>query len=226
MELPTAAPLAGISFTKLIESADPVVQGVMLILAAASVTCWAIGIEKLLRYIGFSAQVRAIEREGVAMESPKPSGWLAAKFRGLCAAEVRTPADSGAEYEARLEKSLGAEIAAQLRRLQSGLAVLATVGSTAPFVGLFGTVWGIMNSFTGIAAAKDTSLPVVAPGIAEALLATAIGLVAAIPAVVFYNLANVFLTGCADDAFKTGGASIAAGRVDGIALNNGGMGAQ
>ncbi len=70
---------------------------------------------------------------------------------------------------------------------------LATVGSTAPFVGLFGTVWGIMHSFTGIAAAKDTSLAVVAPGIAEALFATAVGLAAAIPAVIFYNQANVAL---------------------------------
>jgi biopolymer transport protein ExbB/TolQ len=76
--------------------------------------------------------------------------------------------------------------------------LLATVGSTAPFIGLFGTVWGIMNSFTSIAAAKDTSLAVVAPGIAEALLATAVGLAAAIPAVVIYNLANVFLSNNAE----------------------------
>jgi len=75
----------------------------------------------------------------------------------------------------------------------SGLPFLATVGATAPFIGLFGTVWGIMRSFTGIAAAKDTSLAVVAPGIAEALFATAIGLAAAIPAVIFYNQANVLL---------------------------------
>lgn len=80
-----------------------------------------------------------------------------------------------------------------MQRLQSGLSFLATVGATAPFVGLFGTVWGIMHSFTGIAASKDTSLAVVAPGIAEALFATAIGLAAAIPAVIFYNQANVLL---------------------------------
>ena len=85
------------------------------------------------------------------------------------------------------------ETDAQMQRLQSGLPFLATVGATAPFVGLFGTVWGIMRSFTGIAAAKDTSLAVVAPGIAEALFATAIGLAAAIPAVIFYNQANVLL---------------------------------
>ena len=234
MELPAAAPLAGISFTKLIENADPVVQLVMLLLAVASVACWAIGIEKALRYTGFLAQVRAVERPDAAREVGAPCGWLAARFHAACADEIRTASDGGDTYRTRLEKSLAAEIGAQLRRLQSGLAVLATVGSTAPFVGLFGTVWGIMNSFNGIAAAKDTSLAVVAPGIAEALLATAIGLVAAIPAVVFYNFANVFLTGCAERlgsaaaryakayayrSLKTGGASLAEGRVDGIELN-------
>ena len=86
------------------------------------------------------------------------------------------------------------EAGAQIQRLQTGLPFLATVGSTAPFIGLFGTVWGIMHSFSGIASARDTSLATVAPGIAEALFATAIGLVAAIPAVLFYNQANVALS--------------------------------
>ncbi len=86
------------------------------------------------------------------------------------------------------------EAGEQMQRLQTGLSFLATVGSTAPFIGLFGTVWGIMHSFSGIGAAKDTSLATVAPGIAEALFATAIGLAAAIPAVLFYNQANVSLT--------------------------------
>jgi biopolymer transport protein ExbB/TolQ len=85
----------------------------------------------------------------------------------------------------------------ELKRLESGLAYLATVGSTAPFVGLFGTVWGIMNSFTAIAQSHDTSLAVVAPGIAEALFATALGLVAAIPAVVAYNKFATALSGLA-----------------------------
>jgi biopolymer transport protein ExbB/TolQ len=85
----------------------------------------------------------------------------------------------------------------RLKRLEAGLSLLATVGSTAPFVGLFGTVWGIMNSFTSIAASKDTSLAVVAPGIAEALLATAFGLVAAIPAVIAYNKLATSLSGIA-----------------------------
>ena len=117
---------------------------------------------------------------------------LAARFRAIAALE---PGHKRlADYQAGLAQSLQAEISTELRQLQSGLPFLATVGSTAPFVGLFGTVWGVMNSFVGIASAKDTSLAVVAPGIAEALMATAIGLAAAIPAVIFYNLANVFLS--------------------------------
>ena len=84
-------------------------------------------------------------------------------------------------------KSAGAEANRELTKLESGLGILAIIGSTAPFVGLFGTVWGIMNSFRAIAASQDTNLAVVAPGIAEALFATALGLLAAIPAVMFFN---------------------------------------
>ncbi len=119
-------------------------------------------------------------------------------MRDIADAEPFAPGETRSEFNARLEKSLNIETSAQLQRLQSGLPFLATVGSTAPFVGLFGTVWGIMRSFTGIAAAKDTSLAVVAPGIAEALFATAIGLAAAIPAVIFYNQANVSLARVAE----------------------------
>jgi biopolymer transport protein ExbB/TolQ len=197
MEIAAGQPQAGISFVRLIENADPVVQGVMLALAAASVVCWAIGFEKLLRYIGFSAQLREIEL-AAAKRSQGPRSWLVSRFDDICKEEPHGRDEPPSEFQARLERSLVLESGAQLRRLQSGLPLLATVGSTAPFVGLFGTVWGIMNSFAGIAAAKDTSLPVVAPGIAEALLATAIGLVAAIPAVIFYNLANVFLSNASE----------------------------
>ena len=84
-------------------------------------------------------------------------------------------------------KNAGAEANRELTRLESGLGILAIIGSTAPFVGLFGTVWGIMNSFRSIAASQDTNLAVVAPGIAEALFATALGLLAAVPAVMFFN---------------------------------------
>ncbi|MGB9163901.1 MAG: MotA/TolQ/ExbB proton channel family protein [Rhodomicrobium sp.] len=181
---------------ELLMNADPVVQGVMLILAAASVVCWTIAFEKFMRIVAFSRQVTALEsaeaRRGDA------SGWLVDRMRQIADAEPLGDGETQAEFNARLEKSLQIETNAQLQRLQSGLPFLATVGSTAPFVGLFGTVWGIMRSFTGIAAAKDTSLAVVAPGIAEALFATAIGLAAAIPAVIFYNQANVSLGRIAD----------------------------
>ncbi len=89
--------------------------------------------------------------------------------------------------QSRIDRSMDVAIAKEAERLQRGLGVLATVGSTAPFIGLFGTVWGIMNAFIGIANSQDTNLGTVAPGIAEALLATGLGLLAAIPAVIFYN---------------------------------------
>jgi biopolymer transport protein ExbB/TolQ len=95
--------------------------------------------------------------------------------------------ESRTERRERIERAMRSSLALEIQRLQKGLPLLATTGSAAPFVGLFGTVWGIMNSFAAIAASQDTSLAVVAPGIAEALFATAIGLVAAIPAVVAYN---------------------------------------
>ncbi len=177
-------------FYDLIINADPVVKGVMLLLAAASVTCWAIAFEKLVRILAFSRQVRNFDRN-----SSESRNWLSERLGAVAAAEPEADGENRAEFNARLERSLQIEASSQMQRLQAGLPFLATVGSTAPFVGLFGTVWGIMHSFSGIAAAKDTSLATVAPGIAEALFATAIGLVAAIPAVVFYNQANVALSG-------------------------------
>jgi biopolymer transport protein ExbB/TolQ len=180
---------------ELLMNADPVVKGVMLILAAASLVCWTIAFEKLMRVLAFSRQVSALESADLRRDA---SGWLADRMRQIADAEPFADGETQAEFNARLEKSLQMETSAQLQRLQSGLPFLATVGSTAPFIGLFGTVWGIMRSFTGIAAAKDTSLAVVAPGIAEALFATAIGLAAAIPAVIFYNQANVSLGRIAD----------------------------
>ncbi len=128
-------------------------------------------------------------RHGASAEN-----WLAQRFRAVADAEPAPRGETRSEFNARLERSLQIEANAQIQRLQTGLPFLATVGSTAPFIGLFGTVWGIMHSFSGIASARDTSLATVAPGIAEALFATAIGLVAAIPAVLFYNQANVALS--------------------------------
>ena len=179
---------ANLTFYDLILNADPIVKGVMAILVLASVACWAIILEKSIRLTSFGGAVRRLERfaaaPGAAAQRP---GWLASLL--LAAAERLdfSPQESRLEREARMEKAMRLAARLELSRLTPRMRFLATVGSTAPFIGLFGTVWGIMNSFTAIAAQKDTSLAVVAPGIAEALFATALGLVAAIPAVVAYN---------------------------------------
>lgn len=177
-------------FFDLLINADPVVKGVMVLLASASVVCWTIAIEKAIRILAFRRQVAMLERG-------RGGGWLTTRLRIIADAEPPANGETLPEFAARLERSLQLEAGAQIQRLQAGLPFLATAGSTAPFIGLFGTVWGIMRSFTGIAAAKDTSLAVVAPGIAEALFATAVGLIAAIPAVIFYNQANVSLSNVA-----------------------------
>jgi biopolymer transport protein ExbB/TolQ len=177
-------------FFDMIANSGPVVKGVLLLLAAASVASWAIAFEKLFRFFAFSRHVSGLAAGAHAGDD---ANWLADRFQVLADAEPAPHGETRAEFSARLERSLQAEADAQLQRLQTGLPFLATVGSTAPFIGLFGTVWGIMHSFSGIAAARDTSLATVAPGIAEALFATAIGLAAAIPAVLFYNQANVSL---------------------------------
>jgi biopolymer transport protein ExbB/TolQ len=172
----------------LILNADPVVKGVMLLLAFASVLCWAIILEKALRLMAFSGQLGRLERFAETFNTtPGPQAWLASALLSAAYRLDLSPQESRIDREARLEKAMRLAARLELSRLQPRMRFLATVGSTAPFIGLFGTVWGIMNSFTAIAAQKDTSLAVVAPGIAEALFATALGLVAAIPAVIAYN---------------------------------------
>ncbi len=178
-------------FFDLLINASPVVKGVLLVLAAASIASWAIAFEKLIRIAGFSRHLSQIEKSGSVFG--KAGNWLALGLGAVADAEPVVNGEPRSEFNSRLERSLQTEAGAQIQSLQAGLPFLATVGSTAPFIGLFGTVWGIMHSFSGIAAAKDTSLATVAPGIAEALFATAIGLAAAIPAVLFYNQANVSL---------------------------------
>ncbi len=189
--LPPLVAGAGLNVTiyGLIANADPVVKGVMLILAFASVICWAIIIEKAVGLMRFGGQVRRLERYvSGSGESARGRAGLAGTVVAAAQrlAETR-PDESRSEFEARVERAMRLAARFELSKLQPRLRFLATVGSTAPFVGLFGTVWGIMNSFTAIAGQQDTSLAVVAPGIAEALFATALGLVAAIPAVVAYN---------------------------------------
>ncbi len=187
----------------LFQHADVVVKCIIVGLLSASVVCWAMTFEKLIR-------VWLVNREIKQLEKSSQMGTLpAAKSSGLIRAIIdaaRTEWTEGAhdgstgEVRDRLEIAMRSATKRQLKGIEQGLPFLATLGSAAPFIGLFGTVWGIMNSFTAIAQSKDTSLAVVAPGIAEALFATAVGLAAAIPAVIFYNQITVALGRAADRA--------------------------
>jgi biopolymer transport protein TolQ len=176
-----------------------VVKFVMLGLMAASVWSWAIIIDKSLF---FHRSERAMDRfeevfwSGQSLEElyqmlvDRPAGAMAAVFVAAMREwkrAVENPGRSFANLGQRIDKVLDVTIQRERERFESKLLVLATIGSASPFIGLFGTVWGIMTSFRSIAASKNTSLAVVAPGIAEALFATAIGLFAAIPAVIAYN---------------------------------------
>ena len=176
-----------------------VVKLVMLGLLGASVWSWAIIIDKSLF---FRRSERAMDRfedvfwSGQSLEElyqmlvDRPAGAMAAVFVSAMREwkrAVENPGRSFANLSQRIDKVLDVTIQRERERFESKLLVLATIGSASPFIGLFGTVWGIMTSFRSIAASKNTSLAVVAPGIAEALFATAIGLFAAIPAVIAYN---------------------------------------
>jgi biopolymer transport protein ExbB/TolQ len=191
------------SILGLIQHADPFVQAILLLLAACSVGCWALILEKTVRLAMLRAQVRQLAHQAAA-------GRLSFEGNGLVGAVTAASqsewAEGGSceetrtELRARLERAMRGAMKRELKRIEFGLPFLATVGSASPFVGLLGTVWGIMHSFVSIAQAKDTSLAVVASGIAEALFATALGLAAAIPAVVAYNQISVSLGRSADKA--------------------------
>ncbi|MBB3971499.1 protein TolQ [Hansschlegelia beijingensis] len=179
--------------------ASIIVKFVMLGLIAASIWCWAIVIDKQLLFSRTKRNMDRFEKifwSGQSLEElyrslvNRPNTSMAALFVAAMREWKRSFEGGGrsvAGLQQRIDKVLDVTIAREVERLESKLLVLATVGSAGPFIGLFGTVWGIMTSFQSIAASKNTSLAVVAPGIAEALFATAIGLVAAIPAVIFYN---------------------------------------
>ncbi len=180
------------SMVGLFLQADIIVKSVMVFLVLASVACWAVILDKALRYArarrAANALAVSLQGDGVILGGHDDDGIIS----DILAAGTRAWRDEDAsesrfERRTRIERAMRTAMIDELKRLEKGLTLLATIGSTAPFIGLFGTVWGIMNSFTAIAASKDTSLAVVAPGIAEALFATAIGLVAAIPAVMAYN---------------------------------------
>src|SRR5579859_5425024 len=177
-------------------SADILVKAVMVGLAFASLVTWTIFIAKMIELSLVQRRLRAaLGRIGDARSLADAQFALGADrsvlFSLLAAAIREARLSGGISSDAGIKEraaSSFAEIArAEARRIRLGMGMLATIGATSPFVGLFGTVWGIMNSFIGISKAQTTNLAVVAPGIAEALLATAIGLVAAIPAVIIYN---------------------------------------
>ncbi len=201
MEAETLALAQGVDFSLwgLFARATLVVKLVILMLTMASFWAWGIIFQKLITY-------RAARREAGAFDTvfwsgepldtlfeqtgAQPTGSSQRIFAAGMTEWRRSHRDDGgliAGAQARIDRSMDVAIAKESEGLQSGLTVLATVGSTAPFVGLFGTVWGIMNAFIEIAEQQNTNLAVVAPGIAEALLATGLGLLAAIPAVIFYN---------------------------------------
>jgi biopolymer transport protein TolQ len=197
-------PVPGISIVTLFLDADIVVKGVLLLLLAASVWSWAVIFEKLWRLGAVSRSARAHEARAVAAssaaelwngsaEARDPAGQVLVAGIRESAVEASASFESAGERRERVERAMRLALNGELRRLETHLPFLATLGSAAPFIGLFGTVWGIMRSFAGIAAANNTSLAVVAPGIAEALFATAMGLAAAIPAVVAYNKFTVEL---------------------------------
>lgn len=195
-----SAPQAAVDFSlgTMFAEASPVVQAVMLLLIAASFWSWAIIVEKAIAYRRLSRSTRRFETlfwSGRPLDEiyddlgPKPGSPIErvfaagmAEWRRSFAGEAILPGT-----QARVERAMSVALVREGARMTRRLPFLATVGSVAPFVGLFATVWGIKNSFESIAGQQNTNLAVVAPGIAEALLATALGLLAAIPAVVAYN---------------------------------------
>jgi biopolymer transport protein TolQ len=195
--LPLTSP--DVSILALFLQAHWVVKSVMIGLLVASIWVWAIAIDKTLLFARTRKAMDRFEQafwSGQSLEelyrslSSRPTHSMAALFVAAMREWKRSfeaPSRSFAGLQMRIDKVMDVTIAREIGQLERRLLVLATVGSAAPFVGLFGTVWGIMTSFQSIAASKNTSLAVVAPGIAEALFATAIGLVAAIPATIFYN---------------------------------------
>ena len=182
------------SIFKLFLRADIIVKSVILILIAASIFSWAIIIEKhkLFKKINKSSE----EFEDKFWKSKSAETFfnsmpanlddpMAKVFRGTMQSVIKVRSRSN--LSERLNSTLQSNIEKQMNIIEKNFTFLASVGSTSPFIGLFGTVWGIMNSFQSIAISRNTSLAIVAPGIAEALFATALGLLAAIPAVVAYN---------------------------------------
>jgi len=180
--------------------ADIIVKAVMIFLFIASIWCWAIIIEKILRLRKLNSSAEKFEDSfwsGGSLDElydqigSQPTDPMSAVFSAAMREWRRSiesgGRDSGSSLMERIDRVMNVTVNREIERVERQMTILASTGSTAPFVGLFGTVWGIMNSFQAISISKNTSLAVVAPGIAEALFATALGLVAAIPAVIAYN---------------------------------------
>ena len=188
-----------LSVWRMFADATLIVKLVMLMLIVASIWCWGVIIDKLYQYRRARSEAARFDAAFWSREpldqlydeiGPAPKGRAQRIFAAGMTEWRRSHRDDGALIpgaQARIDRSMDVAIAKESGALQSGLTVLATTGSAAPFIGLFGTVWGIMNSFIEIAEQQNTNLAVVAPGIAEALLATGLGLLAAIPAVIYYN---------------------------------------
>jgi biopolymer transport protein TolQ len=196
-----AAPTGDLSLIPLFLQADIVVKFVMLLLVIASVWVWAIVFEKITTLRRVNRLASTFEdrfwsggslEDLYDQEGARPTHPMAAVFGAAMGEWRRSSRVAGADMARgsvadRIDRAANVTVTREMERLERWMVFLASVGSIAPFVGLFGTVWGIMHAFSGIAAMHNTSLAVVAPGIAEALFATAIGLVAAIPAVLAYN---------------------------------------
>ena len=188
---------ADFSLVNLFIRADIIVKSVIVLLIACSIYSWAVIIEKIRLFKKINQSTEEFETKFWNSKSAEsfynnlPSNIedpMALVFKDAMQSLLKKR--SKTDLNSRLTTMLETGIEKQMSKISKGFTFLATVGSTAPFIGLFGTVWGIMNSFQSIAISRNTSLAIVAPGIAEALFATALGLLAAIPAVVFYNKLN------------------------------------
>ena len=205
MEQDIAAQVVGLggatdfSIWKLFLRADWVVKSVIILLIACSIFSWALIFDKIRLFKNINNSIEDFEKKfwkaksaesfnnSLPVKSDDPAILI---FKSAMAELIKTKRQSSAIQTARVGKMLEIATDTEMKKVEKNFTFLATVGSTAPFIGLFGTVWGIMNSFQSIAVSRNTSLAIVAPGIAEALFATALGLLAAIPAVVAYNKFN------------------------------------
>ncbi len=187
------------SIIQLFIRADFIVKGVIVILIAASIYSWALIFDKYKLFKRIEKSTSSFEDKFWKSKSAesfynnlnnREKDPLANIFQSAMAELIKTKSKSSAVQSARVSRVIEISGDKEIRLIEKNFTFLATVGSTAPFIGLFGTVWGIMNSFQSIAISRNTSLAIVAPGIAEALFATALGLLAAIPAVVAYNKFN------------------------------------